>query len=66
MGHKLYVYHKGVLVYIFYSVNQCFKQLGESNNFAHRVLVRAKGFYRQDLLFTKTEDLSVKQELMKL
>lgn len=54
MGKKLFVYYKGVLVYIFDSIRQCFTELGESNNFHERVLVRMKGLFRQDLLFSKT------------
>lgn len=64
-GHKMYVYHKGVLVYVFRSVHQCFTELGESNNFTSRVLKRAKGKYREDLFFTKTANPSKKSDVIR-
>jgi hypothetical protein len=41
-------------------------ELGESNNFHQRVLVRMKGVFRQDLVFTKTQDILAKEDLMTL
>jgi hypothetical protein len=66
MGDKVYVYHLGVLVYVFDSVRQCFQELNEANNFAERVFKRMKGVYRQDLLFSKTPIAQAKVSLMDL
>lgn len=66
MGHNVYVYHLGVLVYVFESVRQCFHELNEANNFAERVFGRMKGVYRQDLFFSKTEITDATVNLMTL